>query len=297
MFVWHLLTRNTVGLDALRLIGQQPEQVNGSSTLSALLDGIICSPFKAKGKYYVHRLESKSGVYYLKRSGGESVRNVLRHFFRGRLAHTNVGWEFLAALMLKAHNFRVMNPIFFVEEFWFGFWPRRAAMLLEEVKGVELIDVIEGRNSSLPRDLMMYFFGEYIGMLHGAGIFHSPRVHDFIIQRESLDKVCSYTLTMIDVDLKGLLPVPLIYNEAMALNSLAQSCYLFLRVGHVCDKREMRKFVSGYKSGLGKLGHRASPKFAASLLKIVNNKLLAHGRSTELARIFPRAPSRLNLSN
>ena len=258
----------------------------------SMLDGSIAKPFKKKKYQFVYRIDTPTGCFYLKRTAYQSPRSILRHLLRGRRAHTDSGWEYLAVLALQSRGFRVMQPCGFGEQQWLRLWPRRGFLLVREVLGKDLGELLLAGDAAL-RSEAFSALGHYMGRLHGSGFFHAARVHDFIYDRAGDDKGCKLRLTMIDLDFKGILPVPCPFDASMAIEALAESCYVFLRVGYRANKAETHRFFRGYKFGLRSFGQKLPPKHLNALAGAVTRRLRKLAQDPDWLAVFPEAPNSL----
>jgi hypothetical protein len=133
--------------------------------------------------------------------------------------------------------------------------------------------------------------GAYIGKLHGGGFRHSPRLHDFLYR---IGPDCaSMQLTMIDVDMKGLPATPQQCSLTDLTMALAQSCFLFLRVGYRTNGSESRHFLRSYRSALAESGFKSPPGWARLVCAELDRKLRHLHESAHQKALFPRAPSSL----
>jgi tRNA A-37 threonylcarbamoyl transferase component Bud32 len=256
-----------------------------------MLDGSIAKPFKDKRHNYVYQLDTPNGTHYLKRTDYQSPRSILRHLLRMRRAHVDCVWEYLAIRALQDHGFSVMVPVAWGEEFWLWFWPRRGFLLVKQVAGDELVDIFSGQiDSALRRDACRAY-GHYLGRLHGNGFFHPARVHDFIFKQCKNHDNNPLELTMIDVDLKGLLPTPYPFDHGRSIKALAESCYLFLRVGHRVSRDEAHRFMRGYQTGLSSCGEHLKSGTLTVLTAEINRLLDEHQKNPGLIKILPESPS------
>ena len=261
--------------------------------IQRMLEGSINEPFKRKGNQYVHRLEGVSGGFYLKRTSHEPARKILRNLLRGKKAYTNSGWIYIALKQLKSKGFLVMEPVAWSEECWLGIWPRRGFLLVKEAVGEELVDIVEGSTSKMSRTQALRAFGEYMGLLHGAGFFFSARVHDFIVVRTIDDGEEKNRLTMIDPDYYGRSPDSEVFEEDKCIASLAYACYLFLRVGHRMNLLEAHQFIIGYRGGLHSNGAALNAGWLRKLIGLIDQHFLNHRIDTSLMKIFPDVPGLL----
>jgi hypothetical protein len=250
-----------------------------------MLDGSIGEPFKRKKHQSVYRIATADGTAYLKRTSYQPSRSILRHLLRGRTAHTESGWEYFAIRALQAHGFRVMDPILFAEQKWFGLWPRRGFLLVRSVTGRELADILTAQDSSL-RCEAFGAVASFLARLHGTGFFHAVRFHDFLYEVTIEGRL---QLTMIDVDFKGMLPDARSFELTEALEALAQSCYLFLRNNRF-TAGEARRFLREYRAGLRNCGQDFRARDLRFLIDGVRTRLKQHARDPNLKEMYPNTP-------
>ena len=273
--------------------GLLEEDDSEGSVIQRMLDGSITKHFKDKKNQYVYRIETPKWLYYLKRTDHQSFRSILRHLLRGRRAHMDCVWEYFAIRALYDHGFRVMEPLAWGEECWLGIWPHRGFLLVKEVVGEELVEICSRPETSELRREAICSYGMYLGRLHGSGFFHPARVHDFILEKRSYDEGNALELTMIDVDFKGLLPKPFPFDSDRSLEALAESCYLFLRVGHRASQVEARQFIRGYRAGLSSCGQSFPPGALNALVEAIDCRLAEHQLNPKLQAILPESPASL----
>lgn len=287
-FSWLLQTHIEVDASCPPLL----DESDGNS-FQSMLDGSIKKPFKQKRNQFVYCIDTPTGTFYLKRTVYQTPRSILRHLLRRHRAHTDSGWEYLAVRALQAHGFRVMQTVAFGEQHWLGLWPRRGFLLVREVLGEELAVLLSTKGDATLRCEAFSALGHYIGRLHGSGFFHVARVHDFICDRTSDDQDCGLRLTMIDVDFKGLLSVPRLFDAGESIEALAESCYLFLRVSRRANTTELSLFFRGYKSGLRNCGQKLPPRSLNALAAAVTRRLKEHAQDSDRQAMFPETPASL----
>lgn len=260
-----------------------------ASATRRMLDGTIDTPFKCKANQFVYRLDTPAGIYYLKRTSHQSPRSILRNLLRGRLAHTASGWEYLAIRALEEHDLSVMKPVAWGEERLLGIWPRRGFLLVEEVAGRDVGDILLGGANAELRCEAFGALGHYLGRLHGNGLFHPARPHDFFMVRG--DDSGAMQLTMIDIDFRGLSPIPRPFEQTASIDALSQSCYLFYRVGHRAVQVEARRFLVGYRAGLRDCGQYLKPGFLRELVATIDRRLAEHIADPVKMEKFPDVAS------
>ncbi len=244
-----------------------------SGNLTPILDGTCATPFSVEPGRFVYYLQSPDGNYYLKRSTHQTVRSVLRHLLRGRRAHTDAVSEGMAVKVLRNKGFRVMEPSAWGEELWLGIWPRRGFLLVKEVVGEEMVNFLDTEEISSLRNSSLEAMGNYVGRLHGTGIYHAPRVRDYFIERSNETSQGTPELTMIDIDFKGLGLNSLPFDTNHAIEALAESCFIFLRTGQRIDRAGALRFIRGYRGGISECGHHLSPGYLKKLIQITDRRL------------------------
>jgi hypothetical protein len=255
------------------------------------MSGAIGTPFKLKRNSSVYTVATAQGTCYLKRSERQGPRSILRHLLRGRRAHTDCGWEYQSILTLRGLGYRVAEPLAIGEEAWLKLWPTRGFLLVRKVVGMELRELWESTESARTRVAVMHAVGAYIGELHGGGFRHSPRLHDFLYRIET--DCATMQLTMIDLDLKGLSPTPQLCSLTELTMALAQSCFIFLRVGHRANGSESRRFLRSYRSALVESGFDLPRGWTRLVCAELDRKLRCLHESTHQKALFPLAPSTL----
>jgi len=257
--------------------------------IRALFDGALAEPFSKEPGRFVHYIKTSQGNYYLKRSTWQSPRSVLRHLLRGRSTHTDAVWEGVAVQTLGERGFHVMQPVAWGEEMLLGIWPLRGFLLIKEVIGRELTNLFAEEQDSNVRGIAFEAMGRFIGKLHGAGFFHSPRIRDYIVV-PSFDKDSNQlSLTMIDVDFKGLSLLPQSFETRKAIGALVVSCHIYLRTGHSLSRFEARNFIRGYRNGLRNFGQSLAAGYLKELVKGIDVELAKIQQDSKLRKEYPRA--------
>ncbi len=244
-----------------------------SGFLAQILDGSLATPFIVKPDRFVYYLQFPQGNYYLKRSTHQTPRSVLRHLLRGRRAHTDAVSEGIAVKILESKGFKVMEPVAWGEELWLGVWPRRGFLLVKEVVGQELVNLLDTEKVSSLRNSSLEAMGKYVGRLHGMGFYHAPRVRDFIIEGSNETNQSAPELTMIDIDFKGLRLTPRPFYSNHAIEALAESCFILLRTGQSVNRAGALRFIRGYRRGICQCGHHLSPGYLKRLVFATDRRL------------------------
>ncbi len=264
-------------------------KVGVSGTLTQVLDGSVTTPFSVEPGRFVYYLQSPDGNYYLKRSTYQTPRSVLRHLLRGRRAHTDAVSEGIAVRVLTDKGFSVMEPAAWGEELWLGIWPRRGFLLVKEVVGEEMVNFLDTEEVSSLKDSSLEAMGDYVGRLHGMGFYHAPRVRDYLIKRSKLADRNAVELTMIDIDFKGLGPIPRPFDTDRAIETLAESCFIFLRTGQRINRAGALRFIRGYRRGICRCGHHLSPGYLKRLIHTTDRQLKMIRSNPELKAQYQEA--------
>jgi len=100
---------------------------------------------------------------------------------------------------------------------------------------------------------------------------------------------------MIDVDLKGLDPQILPFDEVRALRSIAKSFYLFLRSGHSIDLQGIGIFIGGYNKGLLSCNTKLLRGYLKKIISLSNDRLFAHNSNSEMKEYFSPIPDKVEM--
>ncbi|NLN61031.1 MAG: hypothetical protein GX147_10145 [Deltaproteobacteria bacterium] len=182
----------------------------------------------------VRRIEEGGQVFFLKRSGNESLLPHLRMLFWFCRPRSDALREVKLLQALQSSGFAAMEPMAWGEES-IGWLKVRGFLLVRDVSGQEVVDLF---NSSSERERYTLAFetGKLIGRLHAGGFFHPVRLKDLILTDKGL----------VLIDRETSKPWKALFLKSYCLNSLARSYRRTCRDGHHIGHDEADAFLEGY---------------------------------------------------
>jgi hypothetical protein len=139
---------------------------------------LVSRPSKRPVRTLELEVAGEKRKYFLKQSGIQSLRVVLKAWCRFQAVHSETTRELLLLELFRAHEIPVMNPVAWGTYTVFG-WPVRGFILVEEVIGREFVEVYR-EASLLSRRRLMRVHGELMGTLHQRGIESKVHPQDLI---------------------------------------------------------------------------------------------------------------------
>lgn len=264
-----------------------------------LFDGAGVAPFKSKADgTTVHQLVFPTGsVFYLKLYPGPTWRKVVKRFITGQWPASTSADEYRAAKLLQAKSIPVMNAVAWGELRLLGLWPTRNFILSEEVKGIELYDMLSlnrGREDDV-RLRLLEASAKLMADMHTANLFLHYRPNDLFCLNPQAPEGEAYLLKIIDPDVKGRLLEPADFQEQRAYEAMSYLAYMMLRCRmQLNTPSEYKKFMRAYQKTLEGHGIKISRNFGKSFRAHLNKRLEWHYQNPVLSQNFSYVPRHLS---
>jgi len=177
-------------------------------------------------------------VFYLKRSGADSVFIHLRMILRGRWPCSAALRELGLLQLLRKAGFLAMEPVVWGEQRRFGY-PVRGLLVVREVRGQD-IAVLFDQADGFQKRILMKAVGRLTARLHIAGFFQPVRLKDIIRTEEGL----------VLIDRETSKPWRSRVYMHQCISSLATAARRTVRDGHHIGAGSACAFLHGYQRGL-----------------------------------------------
>lgn len=186
----------------------------------------------------LRRIEAGGQIFFLKRSGPESLLRHMRMILFGHCPRCRALREVYMIQRLKSAGFAVMEPVAWGQEWAKGF-RFRGFLLVRKVSGKEVSDLFENA-CGLERDQLMEEVGELIGRLHVKGFFQPVRLKDLICAEEGL----------VLIDRETSKPWRSFFWKRQCMVALARAFRRTVRDGYLIGIGSARSFLVGYQRGV-----------------------------------------------
>jgi tRNA A-37 threonylcarbamoyl transferase component Bud32 len=213
----------------------------------------------------LRRLEADDEVFFLKRSGTESLLRHLRMILFGFFPRCGALREVYLIQRLKSAGFAVMEPVAWGQERVKGF-QFRGFLLVRKVCGKEVTDLFES-SSGLERNQLMEQVGELMGKLHEKGFFQPVRLKDLICVEEGL----------VLIDRETSKPWKSFFGERRCMASLARAIRRTVRDGYRFGAGSAGAFLRGYQKGVAARWIVTQPRLRKSVMSAIREEMQQGG--------------------
>ncbi len=188
----------------------------------------------------IRRVEGDGGVAYLKRRLVTSIAQSLEMFCTGRRARTAPFSEYIHVCSLKRFEFPVMTVIAAGERRRCGF-PHCGFILVDEVRGVPLDEVLEQDGPQARKTELLQSFGRLLARLHERGFYASLRPKDVIVSARN-----GTSLVMIDRETRH--PYPRFRSRIKSRRSLDRTFRRIRSSFAAFDENHMDIVMESYRT-------------------------------------------------
>lgn len=209
----------------------------------------------------LRRIEADDQVFFLKRSGTESLLRHLRMILFGHCPRCGALREVYMIQRLQSAGFAVMEPVAWGQEWAHGF-RFRGFLLVRRVLGKEVADLLENA-CGRERNQLMEQVGELIGELHVKGFFQPVRLKDLICAEEGL----------VLIDRETSKPWRSFFWKRQCMVSLARSFRRTVRDSYLIGAGSARSFLLGYQRGVAARWVVSMPQLRKSLFSAIRREM------------------------
>jgi hypothetical protein len=181
-------------------------------------------------------------VFYLKRMGREPIAKLAHMLLFGRWPCSGPIRELRMLENLQQEGFATMRQAAYGEKRILG-WPVGGFLMVEEVEGSEVGDLVKSGDSALLGKLYLDL-GVYLGKLHIAGFFQVVRLKDLFCTAGLSKRENSFEFILIDRETSK--PWKKRFSKKSCFDSLARTARRILRDGYRLGHGDLRNFFRGY---------------------------------------------------
>jgi len=198
-------------------------------------------------------IEAGEQVFFLKRTGRETLWRHLVMLFRGHRPKSGALREVQMLHLLKSSGFETMEPVAWGEQ-RLGLLTVRGFVLVRKVPGKELAGLFDESEGHMQFRLVREM-GHLVGRLHARGFFHPVRLKDLIATNDGL----------VLIDRETSKPWKSRFFEWRCRSSLIRALRRMLRDGHPIGPGSVCAFLLGYRDGMSEHHKIQMRKFTAQI--------------------------------
>lgn len=186
----------------------------------------------------LRRIKQGERVFFLKRSGKESLARHMRMLAFGHRPKCGALREVELLLSLKSAGFAAMEPVAWGQRREGGLFAS-GFLLIRNVEGREATNLFTNGTHE-ERKKLMYDIGELLGALHAKGFYQSVRMKDLIFSDGQL----------VLIDRETSKPWCSLFRKRKCVSIVMRGIRRTAKDGYKFSTSDMRRFTNGYVRGV-----------------------------------------------